>query len=335
MARLARMMGLGGVAALGAGLLLTAPAHAAPTPTATLTIPSNDFSTGITCTTDETAHEIQLRITLGAAAAQPTDITAFTISVNGTAITNPPAFSPNPIGAGGLVSNVVVRATGAQIDTVEAQVTIETQGEGGEPRVLNLEGSNRTAAACDNPTGTTSTTAAPGSTTSTTAGSTTSTTGGSTTSTTAGGSTTTSSTSTTLGANDTTGTLTVSPSTVAPGGSISVAGTGFRPNTQVTLTLFSDPVSLGTLTSNASGAISGSVSIPAATPTGAHKVEAKGANAAGNGNHLLRADLTVRAGSGSIPRTGGSSDFLLPVGIAVVSLGILAFAWRERRLGLR
>jgi hypothetical protein len=114
-----------------------------------------------------------------------------------------------------------------------------------------------------------------------------------------------------------------------------VSGTGFAPNTDVTLTLFSDPVSLGTVRSNAAGAIAASVAMPASVPTGAHKVEAKGANAAGNGINLLRGDLTVRAASSTIPRTGGPSDFLLPLGIAIVSFGILAFAWRERRLTVR
>jgi hypothetical protein len=331
MARLARMMGLGGAAALGLGMFLTVPAYAATTPPATLTVPPF----GLTCTNGDANHQLVLQIKLSSTVEVETTVSNVAVSVNNAAVT-PVNFSPNPIPANQDTSSVALLVTPGQINSVTATATITSVG--GEPVNLTLQ-SPPTQAACNS--GATTSTTAGGSTTSTTGGSTTSTTGGSTTSTTGGSTTststgaTTTSTSTTLGPNDTTGNLTLSPSSVTPGQSVSFAGTGFAPNADVTLNLFSNPVALGTVKSNAAGAIAGTVTIPSTTPTGSHHIEAKGPNAAGNGVNLLKGNLEVKAASSTIPRTGGSTDYLLPMGIAVVAFGILAFAWRERRLSLR
>lgn len=340
MSRGARMIGLAGALALGTGLAFAAPASAATTPPGDLDIPGIGGTSGAElCTENDANHELRFEITLDRSAETDpvVDITNFVVTytpVSGTASTagSPATFAPNdPIPAAtSVVNGVVLVPPGA--GTVSATATIKAASAGGDDPagadvVLNY--GPVLIAACGETGGTTTSTTAGSTTSSTSSSSTssTSTTSGSTTSTTAGGTTTTSTTN----PNDTTGTLNASPATVAQGGTVTVSGSGFAPNASVALTLFSDPISLGTLTANASGAISGTVTIPATAPTGAHRLEAKGANNA-SGNNILSANIQVTSRGSSIARTGGPSDFLLPIGIAVVSFGILAFAWRERRL---
>lgn len=174
--------------------------------------------------------------------------------------------------------------------------------------VPNVGGKATPTATCQStgPGGSTTTTG-PGGTTSTTgAGGTTSTTGGSNTTSTTGSTGTTSTTSGT-GTTSTTvkaGDVTVSPSTVAPGGTIQVSSTGWMPEDDVTAVLKSDPVTLGTTAANTAGAVSGSFTIPVATPTGAHTLELTGTGASGSAR-TVSAPLTVAASTGT--GTGGTS----------------------------
>ena len=68
--------------------------------------------------------------------------------------------------------------------------------------------------------------------------------------------------------------LTVEPSTVEAGKTIAVTGTGFAPESAVTLTLHSEPVEVGTATTDASGAFTATVTVPATTEAGAHTLVA-------------------------------------------------------------
>ena len=52
-------------------------------------------------------------------------------------------------------------------------------------------------------------------------------------------------------------------------------GTGFAPESTVTLTLHSEPVEVGTATTDASGAFTSEVTVPAATEAGDHTVVAE------------------------------------------------------------
>jgi hypothetical protein len=337
MARRARMIGVAGLLALGAGFGLASPASAADTPPADLDVPGLG---GVElCNDADTAHEFIFEITVDRSGSPDEAINIASFEVSFTPAGQTPVFqnflgsfgADNPIGAEESTASAVVQGP-AGSGTLRARATIDAAGDG---LTRNLEFGPQNFAPCGQPpipTSSTASTSSTSSTTSTTAGATTSTTAGATTSTVAGSTT---STSTTLGPNDTTGTLTVRPTTIVQGGTFTVSGTGFAPNVDVAVTLFSDPISLGTIRSTSNGAIQATMSMPANAPAGAHKMEAVGVNAAG-GKNILSANVQVTAtGTGNIARTGNTTDLLLPIGIAVVSFGILAFAWRERRLTLR
>ena len=65
---------------------------------------------------------------------------------------------------------------------------------------------------------------------------------------------------------------TVSASTVAAGGSVTLSSPGFSPGEQVSVTLHSTPVQLETVTADAAGAVTTSVTIPTGTAPGAHEL---------------------------------------------------------------
>ncbi|MCC8907267.1 phosphatase PAP2 family protein [Curtobacterium sp. GD1] len=103
-----------------------------------------------------------------------------------------------------------------------------------------------------------------------------------------------------------TGVLTAPKGTsVAAGGSLALAGTGFTPGASVRVVLHSTPVTVGTLTVAADGTVSGSVTIPAGTATGAHTIDVVDAS----GASALVAPLAITvtpAAAGSGTGTGGT-----------------------------
>jgi hypothetical protein len=107
----------------------------------------------------------------------------------------------------------------------------------------------------------------------------------------------------------------LSTNTAPPGGSLNVTGQGFQPNSDVSLTLHSTPVSLGTAHTNGAGSFSQGVTIPASTTSGSHTITA--VDAAGD---TASASLTVTGSSGSStpPSTG-----LAGTGVAVIGIGAL------------
>ncbi len=102
--------------------------------------------------------------------------------------------------------------------------------------------------------------------------------------------------------------ITLSSKTVKAGGTVTVSGTGFEPGAGVKLELRSDPVSLGAATADANGGLRQQVTIPAATPVGAHTLVVLRADGA-----ELSAPLTVTArdgggaGGGAGGGTGGGA----------------------------
>jgi len=133
---------------------------------------------------------------------------------------------------------------------------------------------------------------------------------------------------------------------------VPVDGSGFAPGETVALTLFSDPIALGTLTADASGVLRGSFTVPAEASTGAHEVEALGSTsqtavrAAFRVVDVAPADegvAPVRPGSndGSLAWTGGRTepplDGALLAGVLLASglaLSGLAIGARRRRRAL-
>lgn len=178
--------------------------------------------------------------------------------------------------------------TGATSTTTTAPATTTTTTAGAT--------TTSTAPATTSTTHATTTTA-PGSTSTTRA--TTTTTSGQSTSTTASGVTTT----TTAGPS-----ASVSPTTVAPGGSFTLTTSGWRALATLTAVLHSDPVTLGTMTADASGAASGVFSIPAGTALGAHSITVSGTDPAGSDRTVTVSITVASATSSSLSSSASSSS---------------------------
>lgn len=103
--------------------------------------------------------------------------------------------------------------------------------------------------------------------------------------------------------------ISVSPETVAAGGSITVDGTGFWADEDVEVTLHSDPVTLGTLKANSSGAVSGSFVIPADTVLGVHEVWLLGTQS----ELSTTAKLTITAAASGGGTPGGGDGGAQPI----------------------
>lgn len=128
-----------------------------------------------------------------------------------------------------------------------------------------------------------------------------------------------------------TATASVSPSTVAPGGSITVTISGTCANETFTVTLHSTPVTLGTITTNASGAGSGTFTIPANTPAGTHTITVS--DVSGNSGSATLVVTGAAGTSTNLPLTG--TNDAIPLGVigaaAVGTGGLLVLSVRKRR----
>ena len=89
------------------------------------------------------------------------------------------------------------------------------------------------------------------------------------------------------------GDLTVTPNVIPVGGTATVTGAGWRADEQVTLAMYSSPVVLGTLRSDADGSISTQIRVPVGTTLGTHTICAMNATAALNPVRNLCAPVTV------------------------------------------
>jgi len=127
-------------------------------------------------------------------------------------------------------------------------------------------------------------------------------------------------------------TFAASASHVAPGSTVVFTGAGWPANTSVPITV--DGASVGSATTNASGAFSFSYTFPASTSTGSHVVSAA------CGAFILSQSITVSSGGSVTPSVStvsapggystGSTGSTLPVtgsnsiGVAQVALALLA-----------
>ncbi len=144
--------------------------------------------------------------------------------------------------------------------------------------------------------------------------------------------------------------LTISDSTPTPGETVTLIGRTFAGGSTVTVTLFSEPVVLGSATADAAGVMALQATIPQNTPLGSHTITADGT--APDGSPLsLSVSLTVvpaaanargsgTGGSGGggaaghLPRTGDSwSLTLAKLGLGLAAAGgvITALAAKRRK----
>jgi 5'-nucleotidase len=133
--------------------------------------------------------------------------------------------------------------------------------------------------------------------------------------------------------------LTCSDTTPTPGQAISCEGRTFAAGGTVTVTLNSEPVTLGSATADAAGVMALQATIPTDTPLGAHTLVATGP--APNGQ-TLTLSLAIRVvpaqaggagtGGGHLPDTGsGSSIPLAKIGLGLLALGGVIYAVASRR----
>lgn len=121
----------------------------------------------------------------------------------------------------------------------------------------------------------------------------------------------------------------------APGETVRVVFNGFKPGSDVTLTLYSDPVVLGTFVSQqgqfGQGVVVAFVTIPLSTPPGVHRLVATGIDAKGNPRTVTQL-ITISTPSGRLPTTGGGSPILvLTIGGLTLMLGSALLEVRRRR----
>ncbi len=155
------------------------------------------------------------------------------------------------------------------------------------------------------------------------------------------------------------GSLTVDPSTVAAGGTVKVTSSGWQPGEQVTVVLYSTPVTLATVRAGADGRLDVTVAIPGATPPGAHQIVEFNATSATALARTLGGPLQVTAatpgsesvvpisaptqnadvagsvesssGSGSMAYTGTEPVLLIVVGASILILGAVLLLLQRRR----
>jgi hypothetical protein len=137
-----------------------------------------------------------------------------------------------------------------------------------------------------------------------------------------------------------TGDLTVSPDTVSAGGTVTLSGSGFAAGSNATAGMYSDPVTLGVGTADATGAMSVQVTIPSGT-SGSHTLILLGTDSSG-GVVALTKSVTVTAvtstptpsenpdedpdpdNDGGLPKTG-PEDFAMTLlwGAVALQIGLI------------
>ena len=159
--------------------------------------------------------------------------------------------------------------------------------------------------------------------------------------------------------------ITISTDTAKPGDTIAVGGTGFSPSEPVRVTLFSEPVVLGTTTADQNGLASLTFVLPANTSPGAHTIEMLGltsdkrlsvalqvnpssttttsttttvagatTTAAGGGGSASGGSggaTTVPSDQGTLPRTGDDATQNLPLAALLISVGVVLSVVASRR----
>lgn len=117
--------------------------------------------------------------------------------------------------------------------------------------------------------------------------------------------------------------LTVSSTSIQAGGTLQVSGSGFAANTLISFTLDPGSIAIGTLYSDSSGAVNGSITIPSSVSPGSYTdIKASGMDPNGFGYALWSDPITITNGTAAISATPASSHPALstPVGLGALLL---------------
>lgn len=131
----------------------------------------------------------------------------------------------------------------------------------------------------------------------------------------------------------------VSTALAAAGSNVEVAGSGFRASSTVELTLYSEPVDLGTVPVDVAGSFAATVTIPASVPPGSHRLEVAGI--AADGQPVLY-DTTLQVvgqvattsqpePAGALAFTGGTDPLTALLGVTLIGAGALLMRMRVAR----
>lgn len=153
------------------------------------------------------------------------------------------------------------------------------------------------------------------------------------------------------------GGTTVSDATVEPGEAITVSGSGWLPGSTVTLTLFSDPIDLGSAAVGADGTFSTQVVIPSSVSPGTHELRVSGTGADGqprttstrlvvlgaqgggggsaSGSGVSRSGVSGSGESGSsgLAVTGSAAGMTAALALVLLALGLGVLLIARRRSG--
>jgi hypothetical protein len=134
--------------------------------------------------------------------------------------------------------------------------------------------------------------------------------------------------------------LTLSSDKVRAGGAVTITGTGYPVGEGVTIELHSAPVVLGSATVDAEGGFTVTITIPAATTTGAHRIIATATPSGARAEAALSVTGAASSGNGngtdrsrSLASTGATGTGPMATGVIVLLLvgaGLL-LAMRHRR----
>lgn len=127
--------------------------------------------------------------------------------------------------------------------------------------------------------------------------------------------------------------LVLGSSRVMQGGTVEVTGRGFGAGELITLTLHSDPVRLGQVTADSTGAFRTVVTIPTNASVGAHTLIADGTASALSARRDLEVTSSAAGGAG-LPGTGGAVPTVL-IGLLMVLLAAGTVLVTRRRRGVR
>ena len=116
-------------------------------------------------------------------------------------------------------------------------------------------------------------------------------------------------------------TANANPSQVVAGEQVTVFGANFPPNTPLDVTMFSDPVRLGSTVSDAAGGYSVTVTIPANTSPGAHDIVVTGGGARASTRITVLGKGAGVANQGILARTGTNPGSLLWLALLGVVIG--------------
>ena len=107
------------------------------------------------------------------------------------------------------------------------------------------------------------------------------------------------------------------------GGQLTLSGQGFPPETVLTATLFSTPVVLGSVTSDAQGSFQMTVTIPLSTPPGQHEIVVSGGGVQSTTPLVVLAAVASSSPNGNLPVTGTNASIVFWA-IALIVFGSLA-----------